>query len=540
MDLILYNARIRTMDNQIPFASALAVKNGIIIKVGVNEEILSLKTPETKLIDAEGKLVLPGFNDTHMHCIQTAFSDNGIMLFGTKSITDLKERISSFIDQRDIEAGTWVYGWGWNQDEFDKPVFPTRKELDEVSTDCPIAISRACGHIVACNTKALEIVGCLHNVPKLDGGEIEVDENGVPTGILKERPAITLLKKYYASADKDKIKEYILQVQNGLSQQGVTSVQTDDFSSFDLSYEEIIKAYKELAEEGKLPVRVYQQCSLPTIDMLDDFIDKGYPKAEYTSFYRLGPLKLIGDGSLGARTAYLAEDYHDAPGTRGIPVLSQDQLNELILRAHKAGMQTAVHAIGDGTMDMVITAVEKAMLEYPRLDPRHGIVHCQITDMPLLERYSKLNILAYIQPVFLDYDMHIVEPRVGKEKASTSYAFNTMVQMGLHASFGTDCPVERYDAIANIYHAVTRKDKSGFPKGGFMPEERMSVYDAVKCYTINSAYNSYEEDVKGTLSVGKYGDMVVLSEDIFEIEPDEILNASVLMTIVNGKVVYKA
>jgi len=540
MDLILYNAKIRTMDNQIPFASAVAVKNGIIMKVGTDDEILALKTPKTQLIDAQKKLVLPGFIDTHMHNVQTGVSDNSVKLFGSKSLNEVTDRIADFLNKNEIEKGAWVYGWGWNQDEFDQPVFPTRKDLDKVSKEYPIAVARACGHIMACNTKALEIAGFMDSIPEITGGHIDVDENGVPTGILREGGAISLIKRHFAAVDKEKIKSYILYEEKGLLQQGVTSIHTDDFGAFKVPYETCINAYKELAESGDLHVRIYQQCLMPNPATLEEFIEKGYPKAEFTPFYRLGPLKLLSDGSLGARTAYLAEDYHDEPGTRGIPIMSQEKLDELVLMAHKAGMQVAVHAIGDGAMSMVIDAMEKAQFTYPRTDPRHGIIHCQITDMPLLERYRKLNLIAYVQPVFLDYDMHIVEARVGKEKAMTSYAFNTMTEMGIHVSFGTDCPVERYDALANIYHAVTRKDKKGFPKGGFNPEERMSVYDAVKCYTLNGAYNSFEENVKGTITIGKYADMVIISDDIFEIEPEEILNASILKTIVDGKVVYEA
>lgn len=539
MDLILYNAKIRTMDKQIPFASAVAVKDGIIIKVGTDEEILELKTEKTKLVDAEKKLVLPGFIDTHMHNIQTGVSDSSVMLFGSKSLDDVVNRVADFIKVNKVEEGAWVRGWGWNQDEFDVPKFPTREDLDKASKEHPIAISRACGHIVVCNTKALEVAGCLNNVPKIEGGQIDVDENGVATGVFREQ-ASSFLKKHFALADKDKIKEYILMVAEGLLKQGITTIHTDDFMTFELPYETFIEAYSELAEQGELPVRVYQQCRLSNIDLLNDFIEKGYAKADFGSFFKLGPLKILGDGSLGARTAYLAEEYNDEPGTRGIPIMSQEQLNELVVTAHKAGMQVAVHAIGDGAMDMVITAIEKAQREFPRVDPRHGIIHCQITDMPLIERYRKLNLIAYVQPVFLDYDMHIVESRVGKEKASTSYAFNTMTEMGIHVSFGTDCPVERYDSLANLYHAVTRKDKKGFPEGGFYPEERMSVYDAVKAYTLNGAYDSYEEGIKGTISTGKYADMVIVSDDIFEIEPDKILDASILMTIVDGKVAYKA
>ena len=540
MDLILYNARVRTMDNQIRLASAIAIKNGIIIQVGSNEEILSLKTPETKTIDVGGKLIVPGFNDSHLHSLMTAQSANSVFLFGAKSVEEVLERTKKFIKDMNVPEGEWVTGWGWNQDEFDVPVFPTRQELDKISENHPIALSRACGHISACNTKAVEIAGCITNVPKLVGGQIDVDKNGDPTGIFREGAALELLSNHFATVSKEKIKEYILQISKAESAQGITSIQTDDFSTFKVPYETVINAYKELAEEGKMTVRVYQQCLLRDTKTLNDFISKGYANAEFTPFYRLGPLKILSDGSLGARTAYLAEDYHDEPGTRGIPVMSQEDLDELVLTAHKADMQVAIHAIGDGAMDMVLTAFEKAQREYPRVDPRHGIIHCQITDMPILERYRKQNILAFVQPVFLDYDMHIVEPRVGKEKASTSYAFNTLTEMGVHTSFGTDCPVERFDTLANIYHAVTRKDKKGFPEGGYNPDEKMSVYDAVRSYTIESAYCSREENVKGTLSTGKYADLVVLSEDIFEIESEEIINAKVLMTIVDGKIVYEA
>jgi len=234
----------------------------------------------------------------------------------------------------------------------------------------------------------------------------------------------------------------------------------------------------------------------------------------------------------------MTEAYFDDENTKGIPIFNQEELDELVMIAHKAGMQIAVHGIGDGIMHMIVKSIEKALKEKPVENHRHGIVHAQITDLELIEKFKEMNLIAYIQPIFLHYDMHIVEERIGKERAKYTYNWKRMKDKGIHLAGGSDAPVEKFDILPNIYSAVTRKDLKGNPKKGWLPEQKVSVETALKMFTIEGAYASFEEDVKGTLETGKYADLVVLEDNIFNIDEDKIKDVKVDLTVVNGKVVY--
>ena len=261
-------------------------------------------------------------------------------------------------------------------------------------------------------------------------------------------------------------------------------------------------------------------------------------QARATNGLKIGPLKMFTDGSLGARTALMRQDYADAPGQRGIEILTQQELDELVRMADENGMQIAIHAIGDKANEMVLDSYQKVIGPEGNTH-RHGIVHCQITDLPMLKRYQQMDVYAMVQPIFLHYDLHIVEDRVGKELAATSYAFHTMNQMGLHVSYGTDSPVEDMDPIQNLHCAVCRQDLKHFPAGGYVPEERVDIFQAVDDYTIGGAQNAFEENQKGRLQPGYLADLVMLDQDIFHVPSDKILDTQVLMTMVGGKVVYE-
>jgi hypothetical protein len=234
----------------------------------------------------------------------------------------------------------------------------------------------------------------------------------------------------------------------------------------------------------------------------------------------------------------MTQPYADDSSTTGIPIFTQEELDKLVMIAHKAGMQIAVHGIGDGIMHMIVKSLEKALLENPAKDHRHGIVHAQITDLELMEKFKEMDLIAYIQPIFLHYDLHIVEDRIGKERAKYTYNWKRMNNMGIHLAGGSDAPVERFDILPNIYSAVTRKDLNGKPENGWLPDEKVSVEEAVKMFTVEGAYASFEEDVKGTLEVDKYADIVVLNKNIFEIKEDYIKDVKVDLTIMNGRIVY--
>lgn len=539
MELILFNGNIVTMDKEKPKAQAVAVHSGKIVRVGSNSEILSLKCTQTKIIDLQGKLLLPGFNDSHMHLLSYGTSLVKANLIGTTSIEHLVEQMKNFIKDKEIENGQWVEGRGWNHDFFEVNRFPTRYDLDEISTEHPIIATRACGHVSVVNSKALELAGITKDTLQVEGGHFDVDEQGEPLGILREK-ALNLILGCVPQPSVEDIKSMLLMAAKNASEAGITSIQTDDFEALSgTDFTTIIKAYKELTEAEDLPLRIYQQCLLPTMDKLERFLSLGYNTGVGNEFFKIGPLKLLADGSLGARTAYMCEPYADDPSTQGIAVYNQGQLDDMVLMAHNTDMQIAVHCIGDKIMYMTFESYEKALKGKPKNDHRHSIIHCQITDNALLDKYRDNNVIAHIQPIFIDYDLHIVEARVGKEKASSSYNWKSMLNRGVHVACGSDCPVEPFNVLKGIYCAVTRKDLKGYPEKGWLPDQKLTVYEAVHGYTLGAAFASFEEDIKGSVTPGKLADFVVLSDDIFEISPDKIKDVEVIKTIVNGKIVFE-
>ena len=536
MDTIFYNGKIYTMEKGWGVQSAVAVQDGIIQRVGQDEEILALKTSETECIDLKGKTMLPGFTDSHMHLLSYGYSLEKVNFYSARSVDDLVELAKAFLAERPYL--TWLQGRGWNQEYWTEVRFPNRYDLDRISCDIPMSFTRACGHIIVCNSKALEVMGVTKDTPDPFGGQIDRDENGEPLGIFREA-ARDIVYNALPDLQVEDIKRMLKNGMDGLVKAGITEVQTDDFEALPPGqYQKVLDAYHQLEEEGGLKVRVFEQCLLASQDLLEKFLSEGHTTGEGTPMFRVGPLKLMADGSLGGRTAYLARPYADDPSTEGIPVFTQEQLDKLVLTAQKAGMMSAVHCIGCGAAEMTMHAIEAAQLACPKPDLRHAIVHCQITDRPLLEKFAKLNVVAHIQPAFVDDDIPIVEARVGKELTQTSYNWKTLQDMGVCIAGGSDSPVIDFSVMNGIYCAVTRQRLNGEPEGGWLPDQKLTAEEAVQAYTVGGAYASYDERVRGTIRNGKYADLVVLDQDIFQIPSEEIKDVKVDMTVLNGKTVY--
>lgn len=538
MNLMFINGKVYTMDKDNTISEAVAVKDNKIIKVGTTEEILALKEDNSQIIDLEGKTLVPGFNDSHMHLVNYGYLQTQADLIGVESIEEINRRVSQYIKDKKVEKGTWVRGAGWNQDYFigDK-VFPTKYDLDIISLDHPIVVTRTCGHVAVVNSKALEVLGIKKGTAQIEGGHFDLDENGEPIGIFREN-ALAIVYDAIPNPGIDEIKEMITTAIEQLNKCGITSVGTDDFGALPgKDYNKIIEAYLELKNEGLLNIRVYQQYLIPEINNLKGFLNKGYKTGWGDENFKIGPLKLLLDGSLGARTAALNEPYSDNPSTSGILTATQEELDEIVDFAHNNGNQIAIHGIGDRAMYMAFESIEKILNKNPKKDHRHGIVHAQITDEYLLNKFKDLEAIAYIQPIFLDYDWKMVKSRIGEEREKTSYNWKTMVDMGTHIACGSDAPVDSFSVMYGIYEAVTRKDLKGNPEGGWLPEQGLTVEEALYGYTMGGAYASFEEDVKGSIEEGKLADMVVLSDNIFEIDPHKIKDVNVEMTIFNGKII---
>ncbi|QIB68929.1 amidohydrolase [Aminipila butyrica] len=537
MDTIFYNGRFKTMDKINPEIEAVAVKNGIITRTGKDEEILALAKAHTKKIDLGGRFALPGFSDSHLHLIYYANTKRKVELSQAKSIEEVVDLCKAGIQEED-QGDEWLLGCGWNQDDWNVPVFPTRADLDKVSEDIPVAITRTCYHATVVNSKALEVLGLEKDIPILSNGIVEVDKHGKANGILRES-AQNIIWNRMGVPDIEDLKDRIEDACLDAASKGITAIQTDDFETFTGdTMDLVIRAYKELVSEERLPIRIYQQCLLRTPEKLQGFLDKGYKTGYEFGFYKIGPLKLLNDGSLGARTAHLRKPYWDDPSTSGVPLYDQEKLTEMIKMGHENGMQIAIHCIGDAAIEMAVNSFEKVMLESPRIDPRHGIVHCQITDLDLIERIKKLNLLIYAQPIFIRADRQIINQRVGTELGNTSYNWRAYADRNIHISGGSDCPVEKFDSIPNIYCAVTGKNPENDSDPPWHPENCLTVDETIKSFTAEGAYAAFQENERGTISVGKYADMVVLSGDIYRIPESQIKNIQVEMTIVNGEIKY--
>lgn len=510
------NGKIYTITHG--FVDCFVEENGKFIEVGSYNEY-------DQIVDLQGQFITCGFNDSHMHVLgygQALEMMN--MATCTDSLEHMLEEMKNYLKHNDVR---WLRGRGWNHDYFsDVSRMPTREDLDTVSKDVPIVATRACGHVCVVNTKALEVLGIDENTEPLSGGSFDLE-----AGLFRES-CLSLIYEGIGKASIEDLKRAIKKACQSLNQYGITSSQTDDFTNHQGNFRNVIQAYKELEDAGELTVKIHAQSQLTNMEQLADFISHDYHHYK-TELYSSGPLKLLGDGSLGARTAFLTTPYADDPIANGISCYTQEQLDELVGYANEHGMPAAIHCIGDGMMKMVMATYKKIQDKENPL--RNGIVHCQITDEELLNDFKEYNIIPYIQPIFLDYDITMVESRVGKEKAQTSYAFKTLYDNG--GCGGSDCPVELPNVLNGIQCAITRRTLKAV--GPYVESEALTLEEALQSFTLNGAYASFEEDVKGSIEVGKAADFVILSQNPFEVNPENIKDIHVLATYMNGKCVFK-
>ena len=529
----------RVFTGALPLKEAFIVENGRFTAVGTDAEMLALRQDADVIVPLEGRFVCPGFNDSHMHLLSCGHTMDMCDLTGSATVS-LAAVQNALRDFATAHPEGWIIGRGWNHDYFSPAGdIPTRQDLDAVSADRPICITRCCGHCLVVNTRALEILGIDKNTPVPEGGAIDRAADGSLTGVLRDT-AMVLAQAGLPRPTKEDMKRKIRNACHALNSVGVTSCQSDDFYSFEnVPWQEVLEAFQEVEAEGGLTVRVYEQSQFTDTEGLRTFLDMGYTTGVGSEMFKIGPLKLLGDGSLGARTAYLSGTYADAPGEKGLAIFTQEQFNEMIALARSRGMSAAIHAIGDGILDRVLNAYEYAEKLYPDIPVRSGVVHVQLTRPDQLQRMKELGLHAYVQTIFIDYDSHIVYARAGAALANTSYAFRTMKEMGITVSNGTDSPVEYPNPMRGLQCAVTRQPLNGdIPP--YRPEEAMSVEEALQIYTAGGAYSSFEEDTKGRIAPGMAADFVVLEENPFEVNPSDIHRIKPHFVSLAGRCVYRA
>ena len=523
------------------FAEAVYIEDGIIKVVGDSDEILAKTDWDTDIIDCQGRTVIPGLNDSHMHMLMLGTSLMEMKSSGVRSIDELVERGRKFIEENPELCKNGLYSIGYNQDLFTEGEkrMPNRHDLDRISTEIPVIMARVCGHVTSCNTKVIEMLGLEKGAKPWTGGTVELEEDGYPSGIFTEQCGERLHETIPPHTKEDIIKAFKLAQDHAISQ-GLTSIQTNDVGQCELGMDATFAVIHEIYDSGIGKLRYRHQVCVSSVDELQHYIDTEWKNGKYDDPQRLalGPLKLFKDGSLGGRTALMRNEYKDDPGNFGVECFSEEYMETMCKMGSDAGMQLVTHSIGDGAIEKMIKAYEK--VGATGVNPlRHGIVHCQITDKELLQRIADDKILVFYQPVFLDYDLHVVVDRVGRELASTSYAFKTARDMGINCSYGTDSPVEDCNPFHCICHAVTRKDTKGEPYFGFFPAECVSVEEAIDDYTIGSAYAEFAEKFKGRIKAGYLADLLILDTDIFSCDPLEIYDILPDYSIIGGEVVYK-
>lgn len=522
------------------FAEAVYVEDGVIRAVGTMEEIKQSASSDVCEVDLKGRTVIPGLNDSHMHLLMVGMLLSQADITGVTSVEELVGRVKVFMEQNPDACKNGILSMGWNQDFFEEKRMPLRSDLDRISTEIPIVLRRVCGHVAVVNSRVIEILGWDQQVPEMEGGTVELGEDGRPNGIVTENAGDVAMAVIPKPTLEDNKRAFLRAADYALAH-GITSVQSNDVENATLSMEDTFRMIHEIYDEKCTALRYRHQVCFHSVEGFRTYIMDGeFKHGIYEDRDRLdlGPLKLFKDGSLGGRTATMRHEYLDDPGNFGVETLTDEEMRGFCKLADEAGIQVITHVIGDRAIEDVIGNYEEVMGSGGNVH-RHALVHCQITDKPMLERIAKHDILVMYQPIFLDYDMHAVISRCGEELSSTSYAFGSLAEMGVHISYGTDSPVENCNPFPNIYSAVTRKDKTGFPEHGFYPEECVTVETAIDAYTIGSAYNEFKEDHKGRIKPGYLADLVVLDRDIFTCDPMEIRGILPVMTIVSGEIVYK-
>jgi len=535
--LVIHNAKVYLERGS--FTQAVLVRDDKIAAAGTNEEIIS-KAPDAEKIDAKGCLLLPGFNDSHLHLYAFGRNKYRIQANGVTSIDELVARGRDLIDRLKPPKGSVIAGTGWNQDIFTgekRP--PNRHDIDRISAEHAVIISRVCGHSLSCNSLAMKMAGITRESACNESGHIELDEDGEPLGIFGEGTALYKIRDMIPPYTQEQVEDQLLYAMRHALKNGLTSAGSRDV--IDDNYQSIVDAYIKLFTEHDLHLRINLQCTIEDDTVFNEFLRRGWITKSSMGhpYLTMGASKLFADGSLGSRTAYMRKPYLDAPYTRGYQIHPQEEMDALVLKNHKNGFQVIVHAIGDAAIEETLNAFKKASGGHTNI-LRHGLVHCQITDLPLLRRMADNGILAFMQPIFLTHDLYMLENRVGGELASTSYAHQTMHKLGVKAVYGTDSPVESMNPLECIDCAVNRHDvANGYPEEGFYTGECVDVYTAVDAYTEGGAYAEFAENYKGRIKTGYLADMTLLDRDIFTIPRKEIKTAQVLWTMVGGVMAYR-
>ena len=530
-DLIITDARIWTVDKALPNAQAVAVLGDRIVGVGSNADVDAWRGPNTRVIDAKGKLLLPGFNDAHVHFVSGGMQLTNIQLNDATSAEEFARRIGE--RAKITPKGEWIQGGNWDETKWTPPNMPTRELIDALTPYTPVFVSRYDGHMGLANSLALKLAGITARTPDPPGGTIVRDAQGNPTGALKDA-ATDYIDKVIPPLSHDQRVKIVQRALAHAASLGVTSVQ-----HMVASYEDIA-VYSELLQRGELTARIY---AAPLITHVDDQAKLGIGHAFGGPYLRIGALKAFADGSLGSGTAYFYEPFLNQGNNRGL--LSDEMqpislMRDRYMQADAAGLQICTHAIGDEGISTILDLYADVIKAHGESDRRFRIEHAQHMAAKDFERFAQLHVIASVQPYHAIDDGRFAESHIGHDRASRTYAFRTFLDHGVRLAFGTDWEVAPLNPMLGLYAAVTRATLDGKNPNGWFPEQKLTVAESVEAYTMGSAYAEFQEKEKGSITAGKLADMVLLSDDIFSIAPEKIRDVTVLKTVVGGRLVFDA
>lgn len=522
------NGKIYTVNEKQPFAETVVIRGNKIIFVGSNQNAKALIDKSTEVIDLKGKLMLPGFIDDHTHFISGGYYLQGLDLRPAKSISEFKDILKSYAENK---KGQWITGGNWDHEQWKVKELPTKEMIDDFTPNTPVFIERFDGHMGLANSYALKLAGITKDTQSPAGGLIVKDpKTGEPTGMLKDN-AMGLIYKIIPDHTEEENYSAALTALKEAKENGFTSVQ-------DITYKNDLIAYQQLEKEGKLTCRFYTRLPIASYKNL---VNEGIQYNFGDNKIKLGSLKAFADGSLGSSTAWFFQPYTQDPSTSGLPndIVTNGDLEKWALDADKNKLQISTHAIGDKANSFMLDLYEKIKINNPKWDRRFRMEHAQHVRFQDIFRFASIGVIASCQPYHAIDDGVWAEKRIGPERIKYTYPFRSFLDSGVKLCFGSDWPVAPLNAIYGIYAAVTRRTLDGKNPNGWIPEQKISVREAIKCYTINNAYAAFEENIKGSIEPGKLADLVVLSDNILSIDPVKIKDVKVDMTVFDGEVIYE-
>jgi predicted amidohydrolase YtcJ len=524
-DLVLVGGRVWA-GRGLPEATALAVRGEEIVAVGDDATVRALAGPKTRVVELRGRLVVPGFNDAHVHFLDGGFGLLSVDLRPARDEADFARRLGDFA--KTLPKGAWILQGNWDHEAWPSKTLPTRQQIDAVTPDNPVFVSRLDGHMALANSLALRLAGVTRDAKDVDGGTIVRDAAGEPTGVLKDN-AQDLVSRAIPDASREMNLRAARAALAEAARVGVTTIQ-------DNSTVDALPTYMQLRAEGGLTARMYVWRYASSA--LEPLLATGMRTGLGDDWIRLGALKILSDGSIGSATAAFFEPFVSNRASKGLLLHAPEELDRMISEADANGFQLAMHAIGDRANSLVLDAFEKAAAAHGPRDRRFRIEHAQHVRASDIARYKALGVIASVQPSHCIDDMRFVESHVGKARLADAYRWRSFADAGVPLAFGTDWFVEPLDPRLGLYAAVTREFTTGGPAGGFEPQEKLSLEQALDAYTRGSAYAEFAEARKGTLAPGKLADLVVFAGDLFRIPPRDILTTPVDLTIVGGRVVF--